>query len=263
MQAAFSSVNNAFSKQSSHFDEEDAGNPVLQRMRQQVYRHVQQFLQPASKILELNAGTGIDALEFIRAGHCVHATDISTGMIEQLKKKSLAHNSLSVQQLCYTDLANVKDKDFNYVFSNFGGLNCVDDLSRITQHLPALIKPRSYITFVIMPVVCPWEIAGFLRNGKKALRRFRPQGVLAHLEGEYFQTYYHSLADIKKAFDPRFSFIKSEGLAALSPQPHNASFETRNPKLNNLLMQIDACVRNHFPFNRWADHIIVTFQYTP
>jgi ubiquinone/menaquinone biosynthesis C-methylase UbiE len=260
------SVNNAFSKQSSSFDEEDLKNPVLQRMRKQVYGHVEHYLKPKSRILELNAGTGIDALYFIRKGHDVHAIDISDGMIEQLKKKSANENlsgKLSIQQLSYTELHKVNARNFDYVFSNFGGLNCIANLKEVTVHLSSLLRPGSFITLVIMPVVCPWEIAGIFRNGTKALRRFKDGGVTAHLEGEYFQTFYHSLGSIKKAFEKQFTFIHSEGLAALSAQPHTADFPGRYPRLDKLMNRIDERVRNHFPFNRWADHIIVTFQYTP
>lgn len=233
-------------------------------MRQQVYRHVEQYLKPGSKILELNAGTGIDALHFVKAGHHVHATDVSAGMIEQLRKKSSdVADALSFQHVSYTELDKVTRKDFDYIFSNFGGLNCIPDLKEVTKHFTQLLKPGSYITLVIMPIVCPWEIAGAFRNGKKALRRFRPQGVLAHLEGEYFQTYYHSLRDIRKAFDTRYIFLESEGLAPLSPQPHSITFPRKNPRLDKFLTQLDKHVRNRFPFNQWADHIIVTFQYAP
>lgn len=266
MQPLTVSVNNAFTKQSPHFDEEDLKNPVLQRMRKQVYDHVQQYLKPESKILELNAGTGIDALHFIRLGHQVHAIDISDGMISQLERKVRAEdlsNKLSFQQLSYTDLKKVNVRCFDYVFSNFGGLNCTPDLRQVTKHFELLLTSGAFITLVVMPVVCPWELAGIFRNGSKALRRFSKGGVKAHLEGEYFQTYYHSLNTIKKAFDEKFTFIKSEGLAALSAQPHTADFPGRYPRLHKLMNRLDERVRNHFPFNRWADHIIVTFQYTP
>jgi ubiquinone/menaquinone biosynthesis C-methylase UbiE len=265
LQPITQSVNKAFTKQSFHFDEQDSKNPVLQRMRRQVYEHVNRYLRSENKMLELNAGTGIDALHFLQRGHRVHAIDISDGMIAQLKKKSATEhlNALTVQQLSYTDLDKIRDRDFDYIFSNFGGLNCIADLREVTTHFASLLKPGSFVTLVIMPVVCPWEIAGIFRNGKSAVRRFNSKGVTAHLEGEYFQTYYHSFGSIKKAFDKNFKFIQSEGLAALSPQPHTPDFAKRYPFLNKILSRLDARVRNYFPFNRWADHIIVTFQFTP
>src|SRR3954471_6684935 len=80
-------INEAFSRQSLHYDADDLQNPLLQDMRVQVYRHVSKFLTQPSNILELNSGTGIDALYFVQQGHKVHATDLSDGMIKQIKTK--------------------------------------------------------------------------------------------------------------------------------------------------------------------------------
>lgn len=235
-------------------------------MRRQVYAHTKKYLKPKSRILELNAGTGIDAVNFVRDGHTVHATDLASGMVEQINRKIVSLSLspfLSCQQLSYVDLDQIRERGFDFIFSNFGGLNCINDLRQVTRHFPNLLRDGGFITLVIMPVACPWEIAGLVRHGKKALRRFRAQGVLAHLEGNYFQTYYHSLSAIKAAFDARFTFISSEGLASVSAQPHNFDFASKHPLIDKVLTSLDARVRNHFPFNRWADHLIVTFQYTP
>jgi ubiquinone/menaquinone biosynthesis C-methylase UbiE len=266
LQQPTSAINKAFSKQSSHFDEEDVKNPVLQRMRKQVYQHVNRFLKPGSKILELNAGTGIDALHFIGAGNRVHATDLSDGMIEQLKRKIAKYDladKLTVQQLSFIELDKINQNAFDFAFSNFGGLNCVDDLTKVSSHLPELLKPGAFITLVVMPVICPWELVGVFKNGKQSLRRLNPGGVKARLEGEHFQTYYHSLQSIKKAFGKQFKFIGSEGLATISAHPHAANFPDRYPWLDKLLTKIDQRLRTRFPFNRWGDHIIVTFQFKP
>jgi ubiquinone/menaquinone biosynthesis C-methylase UbiE len=78
----------AFSKQSAIFDNIYSSNVIIQYKRQRVRDHLQQFLRPGSKILELNAGTGEDAVWFAQQGHTVHATDISKGMQEKLAEKS-------------------------------------------------------------------------------------------------------------------------------------------------------------------------------
>ena len=62
-------------------------------MREQVYAHVNNYLKPGSSILELNAGTGIDAVHFASLGHRVHATDLSSGMIKQIRDKMQLLNS--------------------------------------------------------------------------------------------------------------------------------------------------------------------------
>jgi len=256
-------VNEAFSNQSLHFDDDDLQNPLLQAMRLQVYSHVSKFINKPSRILELNSGTGIDALHFVQEGHSVHATDLSDGMIEQIKKKISSfnlHDRLTVQQLSYDQLDKLNGQKFDFIFSNFGGLNCIDDLSRVTKSLHSILNPGGYVTWVIMPSVCFWEIFSLLKGNKNAFRRFNTNGVVAHLEGKHFRVWYHPLQSIKKSFAPNFKLVRHEGLAALSPPPHVTQFSIKHPFLYKILKKADAAVRNNFPFNRWADHIIVSFQ---
>lgn len=260
-------VNRGFSKQSFGYDEADNVNIILRDLRQQVYRHVGEFMKPGSHILELNAGTGLDAVHFVSLGHHVHATDISEGMIARIQGKIVANNlfeRLTCQRLSFEDLDQVQGKNFDYVFSNFGGLNCIQDLYRVTRHLPGLLKPGSFVTWVIMPPVCLWELLWvFKGEWKQAFRRFARNGTVAHLEGEYFKTYYHSLKKIRSALGPSFRLIRSEGLAALSPPPHRGDFPLKHPSLYRFMRKIDGCVGKRAPFNRWADHIVVTLRYEP
>jgi SAM-dependent methyltransferase len=261
----FDAVDRAFSKQSGHFDEEDFANPVLADLRKQVYAHLTKYIKPQSHVLELNAGTGIDAAYFVRQGHTVLATDLATGMIEQITRRidrDNLHGKLSCQQLSYDNLDAIQHQKFDYVFSNSGGLNCIRDLKNVTQHFALLLNPGAYITFVIMPPVYLWEWLGLFKGRvRDAFRRLHKEGVIAHLEGEYFRTYYHSQNTIRKAFDDHFQFIASEGLAAISPPPHRGDFPDKHPRLYQSLRKVDNLVNTSFPFDRWADHIIVTFQY--
>jgi ubiquinone/menaquinone biosynthesis C-methylase UbiE len=259
------SINLAFSKQSSHYDSDDRSNPILQQMRRQVYAHVAKYMSANSRILELNAGTGIDAMNFISQGHSVHATDLSDGMIDRLNEKALTTSKLTVQQVSFENLDQISgETNFDYVFSNFGGLNCIADLKKVTHHLPQLLKPGAFVTWVVMPKICPWELAMILKADLNyAFRRFRSGGTLSHLEGHHFTTYYHSLNDIRLSFAKSFSFISTESLGVLAPQPHQWWLAEKFPRVLSFLNATDRLVRNKFPFNRWGDHIIVTFQYKP
>jgi ubiquinone/menaquinone biosynthesis C-methylase UbiE len=254
-------INRAFSKQAVHFDEDDLKNIILQDLRAQIYRHVDRFLKPASRILELNAGTGIDATRFVRAGHAVHATDLSDGMIAELLKKKSQHgmDRLTVQQLSFDNLEMVTGKNYDLVFSNFGGLNCINNLSLIGDKLRTLLAPGGFVTWVIMPVVSPWEVATILRGNRYAFRRWSRDGTLAQLEGERFQTWYHNVASIKR-FLPHFELIRTEGIASLSPPPYKSNFPNQHPAIYKMLRRVDESVATIFPFNRWADHVIVTMQ---
>lgn len=83
---------------------------------------------------------------------------------------------------------------------------------------------------------------------------------MTHLESEYFRTYYHSLKTIRKAFGDEFEFVQCESLCVVSPPPASGNIARTNPKTYALLKKLDRRLRHTFPFNRWGDHIIVTFR---
>jgi len=79
----------AFTGQSAIFDQLYATNGIVAYKRERVRQFLLKYLDPGSRILELNAGTGDDAIFLAKQGHHVHATDISTGMQAKLKEKVL------------------------------------------------------------------------------------------------------------------------------------------------------------------------------
>ncbi|HMJ69892.1 MAG TPA: class I SAM-dependent methyltransferase [Cyclobacteriaceae bacterium] len=255
------SVNRAFTAQAAHYDTDDLANPVIGDLRHQVYDHLSRYMKPQSRILELNAGTGIDALYFASKGHTVLATDLSDGMITELNRKAASVNGrIAVKQLSYDRLDEINDEKFDYIFSNFGGLNCIDELARVTQHLPGLLKPGGHVTFVIMPVICGWELLSTVKGDTAGFRRLKTDGVTARIDNEYFHTWYHSFTTIRKAFGDGFTLVGTEGLAAISPPPYRSDFPNKHPRLYRLLRTVDKMMNRTFPFNRWADHIVTTFR---
>jgi hypothetical protein len=195
-------------------------------------------------------------MHFASLGYRVHATDLSSGMIKQIRDKIQSSNPvgrLTCQQVSYDQLHLVGGEKFDYVFSNFGGLNCIQDLSAVTTKLKTLLRPGAFVTFVIMPPVSLWELAWILKGQpKQAFRRLKKNGVKAHLEGEFFETYYHSLKKIKTAFGPDFTLVRVEGLCSLSPPPSPKEFAFRNPRLYKTLRAFDSLLRTIPPFDRWG-----------
>lgn len=256
-----SAVNRAFSKQSVHFDEDDLHNKVLQDLRADVYNYIRNLLHKHSRILELNAGTGIDAEWFVKEGHEVYATDLSDGMIARLKEREQKLSpALHVRQLSFEQLDQLNEGGFDLVFSNFGGLNCTARLDNIAKSVATKMKTGGFLVWVIMPPVSLWEMLGILKGNRHAFRRMSKNGVPAKLEGETFTTWYHSLRSISRAVPADLEFVSSSGLAAVSPPPYRDDIARNKTSLYRMLRSLDQKVRHTFPFNRWADHLIVTFR---
>lgn len=257
-------VNNAFSAQAPLFDQIQNNNPMLIWMRSVIHRHMNEFLQAGDSILDINAGTGIDAVYFAQRGHSVYAMDIAEGMVNQIREKVAElklEKRITVEQRSFTEAGALAPLQFDHIFSNFGGLNCVSDLASVGNQLKTILKPNGYITLVVMPPVCPWEIFHlFQGKWKLATRRLHQNGITAHIEGHYFTTYYHSVERIVKSFGNDFKVVKVRGVASFSPPPYMERFPKKFPRLYSFLQTCDEKFSAFPPFNRWADQCIITMQ---
>jgi ubiquinone/menaquinone biosynthesis C-methylase UbiE len=266
----------AFSKQSSVFDQLEKDNGILQWMRKQVHDHCLQFFKTGDSILELNCGTGIDAIFFAEQGMHVHATDMSEGMLNELKKKIEMKNlqeKISVQQCSFTELTSIllsptsfasamlSVKKFDHIFSDFGGLNCEKNIEGVISQFKDLLKQGGTVTLVIMPPFCPWEISLLLKgNFKTAFRRFKRNGTASNVEGIHFNTFYFTPSRLIKAFGRDYQLLGLRGLACLIPPPYLENFPKRYPKIFGTLKRMDQKLNHTFPFNHWADHFIITVK---
>ncbi len=258
-------IKEAFSRQSLIYDDYEIEHPILRFMRQEVRLHVMNFLREGDKILELNSGTGTDAVFFAGNGFKVHATDISEGMILQLKNKATKHqltDYISIQQCSFFELDKLNKGTFDYIFSNFGGLNCSPDLTEITKHFPNLLNKNGRVTLVLMPPYCPWELALVFRlHFRTAFRRLKKNGTKSHIEGKHFNTFYYTPGQVLKALGKNFRKIKLQGLASFTPPPYMRNFPRKHHVLFRSLNQFDRYFSGYFPFNRMADHFILSAQY--
>lgn len=259
------SVDAAFSAQAPRFDDYERHNPILQWMRQQVHHHLNEYLHPGDSILDISAGTGIDAVHFAQRGHPVLALDIAEGMVREMELKVGEMNlssMITVQHGSYAHLASLAPRKFHHALSNFGGLNCVTDLRPVAEQLTEILHPGAIVTLVIMPRVCPWEMLHALKgNFRLAFRRLRRNGTIARIEGHPFLTTYYSPSNVIKSFGPRFRAKRLRGLASLSPPPYMETIPKRFPQLYKMLTTVDGFLSTFPPFNRWADHFIITLSF--
>lgn len=256
-------VAEAFSRKATVYDAFGEEHPNLERMRRKVYDHVTAVMPAGARLLEINAGTGLDGVELVRRGFQVHATDLSPGMVSEIGAKIERYglgDRLSAQQASFTDLSEVSGR-FDGVVSNSGGLNCINDLTLVTRQLPRLLHSGGRVTWVIMPRVCPWELALTVKDPRVGTRRLRPGGVLANVEGVRFMTYYFGAGETRRAFGPRFRQVRLEGLSVMTPTADNKTFAAAHPGLYERLARLDDRLSRVPPFNGWGDFFILTMEY--
>jgi ubiquinone/menaquinone biosynthesis C-methylase UbiE len=256
-------VSAAFSRKAALYDAFGENHENLTRMRQKVYDHISALVAPGSNLLELNAGTGLDAAAMVCKGYSVHATDLAPGMVVEIEariERDGLTGRLTVQQCSFTDLHQVTAGPFDAIYSNSGGLNCIADLTAVTSHFPALLRAGGIATCVIMPPICPWELAVTVKDFRVGTRRLHRQGVLANVEGVEFRTWYFTPRQVRQALGPRFRQIRLEGLSVLTPTADNKTFARRHPHLFRTLAALDDRLARRPPFNSWGDFFILSAE---
>lgn len=262
-----STVAEAFSRKALVYDGFGRGHLNLERMRSKVRSQLLACLRAGDRVLELNAGTGGDAVYLARRGFHVHATDISPGMLAQIEAKVQSEDLLeylSVQSCSILELENIQKGPFDLVFSNMGGINCIEDPSRVAAGIKLLLKPQGIVVLAVMPPVCLWELSQVLRgNVKVAARRLHPGGILASVEGVRFYTHYYSPTRIIKSFGCDFQLLKIQGLSVFTPTADNKYFSNKHAYLFRILRKIDDRLSDLPPFNQMGDFYILTLRHTP
>jgi ubiquinone/menaquinone biosynthesis C-methylase UbiE len=257
-------ASDAFSKQSVVFDDIYSDNTIINYKRARVRQHILQYLKPGSNILELNSGTGEDAIFFAKAGHRVHATDISAGMQKVLQQKSAPYGDrVSFETCSYTQLNQLQNKGpFDHIFSNFGGLNCTGELDKVLLSFDALLKPGGKVTLVIISPFCLWEtLLIFKGKFKTAFRRFfSSRGRKAHVEGTYFKCWYYNNKFIINTLKESFKALSSEGLCTIVPPSYIEYFAEKHPKAYSFLKNKEDKLKDKWPWKYMGDYFIISLE---
>ncbi|HLO34276.1 MAG TPA: methyltransferase domain-containing protein [Anaerolineales bacterium] len=266
-QPPLDTIAEAFSRTAEKYDSFAEDHPHLTRMRNKVYSHVMRYLPPGARILELNAGTGTDAVQLAQRGYLVHATDIAPGMLERLRDKvnNLGlQDQVTMEARSFLSLENIQGAPFDAIFSDLGGLNCIPDLTPVVQQLPAILRVGGIVTWVLMPHVCLWETAEVFRgNFSLAFRRFARGRVRANLEGLNFDVYYFSPRQAIQWFGNNFEMLALEGLSVITPTAESKNFAKWHPHLYRLLSWLDDQLSPRWPWYGWGDFYILTMRYYP
>jgi ubiquinone/menaquinone biosynthesis C-methylase UbiE len=256
----------AFSAQADKFDQYYSGNKIIEYKRERVRAHLKKFINPGNFILELNSGTGQDAIWLAKQNCKVHATDISEGMLEIIKQKikNEALENLITHEICsFTALENLRQKGpFDTIFSNFAGLNCTGDLDKVFASFSTLLKPKGIVTLVILPKFCLWEVLLIFKGKfKTATRRlFSKNGRNARVEGHHFKCWYYRPSYIIKHLQKDFKLLSIEGLCTLVPPSYIENFAENHSRAYGFLKAKENRWKEKWPWKYVGDYYIISLQ---
>jgi ubiquinone/menaquinone biosynthesis C-methylase UbiE len=228
-------------------------------MRQAVWARLAQRFDPGCSILEMNCGTGEDALWLGRRGVHVLATDVSSRMLHVAERKlDGVRSHARVMRLSWEELDGLDQATFDGVLSNFGGLNCVRDLQATAKALARKIRPGGYAMLCIMGPVVPWEWCWYMAHGKPsaAFRRLRRGG--APWSG--MAIHYPTIGQTRRAFAADFRVARVSAIGALLPPPYTERRFGRVLGVVRFLNRLERNLEAVWPLPWMADHYLMELQ---
>jgi ubiquinone/menaquinone biosynthesis C-methylase UbiE len=231
-----------FDTVAAQYDQQWTATPIGRAQREQVWRHVDPLFHPGDRILDVGCGTGADAAHFAERGVAVHATDPSPSMIEVARRRG----SFTAEVLRAEEIATI-GKTFDGALSNFGALNCVDDLAAVASGLASVLRPGGRLAICTIGRCCAWEMLYYVARGQfaKAFRRFRGSapsslGVTVH---------YPSVGELRRVFAD-FELERWTGIGLLVPP----SYVRMPARLVRWCSILDCALAPIPPLRAMADH---------
>lgn len=240
------------------------------KLRQIVLKYVQGVfdLNTSHTILELNCGTGEDAISFGQLGHRVIATDVSPEMIKITKSKvqqAGLEGRIEIQKMDMKEvMKNFPNAHFDVIFSNFGGMNCLnsDELFSLSSGLHKLLKPKGRLIAIIMGKFCLWESVYYTLKFQPSqiFRRNTSNPVSVDVQGENVETWYFRPDGFFGLFAEQFVKIKLAPLGVFLPPSYMETFFAKHKNLLSMLDKLELEVSNASILAYLSDHYIIDLQ---
>src|SRR5439155_6351864 len=261
------------------YDETFTNSRIGRAQRDTIWHELDRVFRPGQHILEINCGTGVDAIYLASRGVDVLACDSAPRMIEVARKRLLKAQPCSkppsgrrwgrvdFRVLATEEIGKLQQPNsrtqFAGAFSNFAGLNCVEDLSHVARGLARLLQPGAPAVLCLFGRFCAWEVLWYLAHGnpRKAFRRLRYGGDLAELApGATVRVRYPGVRALARAFAPAFRLKRWKGVGVVVPPSYLEPLAERFSKSFDRVASLDRWIGRCPVVRGAADHVLLTFE---
>jgi demethylmenaquinone methyltransferase/2-methoxy-6-polyprenyl-1,4-benzoquinol methylase len=116
--------------------------------RERLWERFALLFPPGSRVLDVTAGTGLDAIHLHERGVAVTACDVSAGMLARLAEKAPA---IPVHRADFNRLDEAAIAGpFDGLISTFAGINTAFDLSGLARSAARLVRPGGVVLLHVL-----------------------------------------------------------------------------------------------------------------
>jgi ubiquinone/menaquinone biosynthesis C-methylase UbiE len=255
----------AFDRIAQDYDRRFTDSLIGRAQREAVWKILTRTFRTNDNILELNCGTGEDAIFMADNGISVFACDASRQMIARAEQRLQNHSPAIPVVFCELPTERVGDliseMQFDGAFSNFSGLNCIADLGAVSSSLASLVKQDGKLLMCLSTRFCLIEILYYLALGqwRKALRRCRGFTKVT-LDGVQLTVYYPSIRGVRQSFAPDFHLHSCTGIGVAVPPSYLEGWAHRHPNLFLLLRRLERLIATLPILRSTGDHVLLCFE---
>ena len=234
---------------------------IGQTQRSVVWRQIERVFQPGQRILEINCGTGIDAVHLAERGIHVLACDLSPRMIELAIRRSIQSNTTNLTQFRVLPTERISqligEGHFDGALSNFSGLNCVENLSLVAHNLGELLRPSASAIICMAGRIAPLQVAWYLAHGhvKQAMRR-----LCCSTDDSRIRVHFPTVRAIARSFAPKFRLRQWQGIGVAVPPSCMEPLAQRFPLLLKMLQRADDYLAPCPILRGFADCVLLHFE---
>jgi SAM-dependent methyltransferase len=255
----------AFDRLAGDYDEHFTNSLIGRAQRHAVWRKLATIFTSGQHILELNCGTGEDLIFMTKRGIAVTALDASEQMILRARFRC-AHEvpDAAIQIACRPSeqLAGWQpETQFDGIFSNFSGLNCVSDLEAVARQLALRIPTGSPLLLCFSTRYCLWEMIWYFFRGDlhKAFRRCGGEARAA-VGGIEVAVHYPTLRALLRIFAPQFVLRSCTGIGVTVPPSYLEPWARKHPKTIAWLAGLDRLLCRLPLVRVFGDHMLLHFE---
>ena len=254
-----------FDRLAPDYDDLFTDSQIGRAQRNAVWKVLLKTFHLQDNILELNCGTGEDALFLGGNGISVFACDASQGMIARARERLAQTPSPLPVIFCHMPTERIATLGpalrFDGVLSNFSGLNCVQDIAAVATSLAALVKRGDRLLLCFSTRICLIEILYYAARGeiRKGLRRVKGASE-ATLDGVPLTVYYHGRRQLRRAFAPHFRLRSTTGIGVAVPPSYLEFWVHRHTRTFALLCGLEGYLAKLPLLRSTGDHVLLCFE---
>ena len=256
----------AFTRVAGDYDQKVVSSRSNRHMRSIVREALTTLVRPGDRVLDLGAGTGVDAVWLAERGASVLAVDVSEGMVKEASRRvemAGVQERVEVRRLPIEELRALLPRharSYDLVLADFGALNLSGDPDRWGPVVARLLKPGGHLVATVMGRWSLWELlAGFLRGRPSfALRRVRGEPI--RIGGVPLVATLYTPGAFARRLRTHFRVSYVRGLCTLAPPPALEHLGAALPRVWSALAWLDRRLGGWPVLRALGDHFMIVLE---